>query len=173
MAEVGLGHVGLVLGFEVSRLARSCRDWYPLTRDLRALAGTLIADSDGVYDPAVYNDRLLLGLKGTIESEAELHIMRARLEQGRWHKAERGELGFNLPRGYLKGTSGEVVLDPDKRVRDTIRLVFDVFARQGSVHGVLRYLIDHDIALPDRDRRGPARRGRRSVGRTAEPFSTC
>src|SRR5918998_1720196 len=100
VAEVGLGHVGLVLGFEVSRLARSCRDWYQLL-EICALAGTLIAASDGVYDPALYNDRLLLGLKGTM-SEAELPIMRARLEQGRWHKAERGELGFNLPRGYLK-----------------------------------------------------------------------
>ena len=79
VAEVGLGHVGLVLGFEVSRLARSCRDWYQLL-EICALAGTLIADSDGVYDPALYNDRLLLGLKGTM-SEAELHIMRARLEQ--------------------------------------------------------------------------------------------
>src|ERR671913_1458564 len=150
VAEVGLGHVGLVLGFEVSRLARSCRDWYQLL-EICALAGTLIADSDGVYDPALYNDRLLLGLKGTM-SEAELHIMRARLEQGRWHKAERGELGFNLPRGYLKHPSGEVALDPDERVRDTIRLVFDVFERRGSVHGVMRYLIDHRIALPDRAR---------------------
>ena len=155
VAEVGLGHVGLVLGFEVSRLARSCRDWYHLL-EICALAGTLIADSDGIYDPALYNDRLLLGLKGTM-SEAELHIMRARLEQGRWHKAERGELGFNLPRGYLKRASGEVVLDPDERVRDTVRLVFDVFERRGSVHGVLRYLVDHGIALPDRDRSGPAR----------------
>ena len=155
VAEVGLGHVGLVLGFEVSRLARSCRDWYQLL-EICALAGTLIADSDGVYDPALYNDRLLLGLKGTM-SEAELHIMRARLEQGRWHKAERGELGFNLPRGYLKRASGEVALDPDERVRDTVRLVFDVFERRGSVHGVLRYLIDHGVALPDRGRGGPAR----------------
>lgn len=155
VAEVGLGHVGLVLGFEVSRLARSCRDWYQLL-EICALAGTLIADSDGVYDPALYNDRLLLGLKGTM-SEAELHIMRARLEQGRWHKAERGALGFNLPRGYLKHPSGEVVLDPDERVRDTIRLVFDVFERRGSVHGVMRYLNDHGIALPDRARNGPGR----------------
>jgi excisionase family DNA binding protein len=155
VAEVGLGHVGLVLGFEVSRLARSCRDWYQLL-EICALAGTLIADSDGVYDPALYNDRLLLGLKGTM-SEAELHIMRARLEQGRWHKAERGELGFNLPRGYLKHPSGGVALDPDERVRDTVRLVFDAFERRGSVHGVLRYLIDHGIALPDRTRSGPAR----------------
>ncbi|HVI36132.1 MAG TPA: recombinase family protein, partial [Gaiellales bacterium] len=113
-------------------------------------------DSDRIYDPALYNDRLLLGLKGTM-SEAELHIMRARLEQGRWHKAERGELGFNLPRGYFKRPSGEVALDPDERVRDTIHLVFDVFERRGSVHGVLRYLIDHGIALPDRERHGPTR----------------
>ena len=155
VAEVGLGHVGLVLGFEVSRLARSCRDWYQLL-EICALAGTLIADSDGVYDPALYNDRLLLGLKGTM-SEAELHIMRARLDQGRWHKAERGELGFNLPRGYFKRASGEVVLDPDERVRETVRLVFDVFERRGSVHGVVRYLFDHDIALPDRVRSGAAR----------------
>ena len=153
VAEVGLGHVGLVLGFEVSRLARSCRDWYQLL-EICALAGTLIADSDGVYDPAFYNDRLLLGLKGTM-SEAELHIMRARLNQGRWNKAERGELGFNMPRGYLKRPSGEVCIDPDERVHDTIRLVFDVFERRGSVHGVMRYLVDHDIALPDRARSGP------------------
>jgi DNA invertase Pin-like site-specific DNA recombinase len=153
-ATVMLGHVGLVLGFEVSRLARSCRDWYQLL-EICALAGTLIADSDGVYDPALYNDRLLLGLKGTM-SEAELHIMRARLDQGRWNKAGRGELGFNMPRGYLKRPSGEVCLDPDERVREIIRLVFDVFERRGSVHGVMRYLVDHDIALPDRARSGPA-----------------
>ena len=171
MAEVGLGRVGLVLGFEVSRLARSCRDWYQLL-EICALAGTLIADSDGVYDPALYNDRLLLGLKGTM-SEAELHIMRARLEQGRWHKAGRGELGFNLPRGYLRRPSGEVALDPDERVRDTVRLVFDVFERRGSVHGVMRYLVDHGIALPDRARGGPARGEVVGGGRTAGPSSTC
>src|SRR4051812_47513911 len=89
-------------------------------------------------------------------SEAELHIMRARLDQGRWNKAKRGELGFNMPRGYLKRPSGEVCLDPDERVRETIRLVFDVFERRGSVHGVMRYLVDHGIALPDRARSGPA-----------------
>src|SRR3954466_5994305 len=89
--------------------------------------------------------------------EAELHIMRARLEQGRWHKAAGGELGCNLPRGYLKRPSGELALDPDERVRDTARLVFDVFERRGSVHGVMRYLVEHGIALPDRARGGPAR----------------
>jgi DNA invertase Pin-like site-specific DNA recombinase len=152
VAEVGLGHVGLVMGFEVSRLARSCRDWYQLL-EICALAGTLIADSDGVYDPTFYNDRLLLGLKGTM-SEAELHIMRARLDQGRWHKASRGELGFAMPRGYLRRPSGEVTLDPDERVRDTIDRIFEVFARRRSVHGVLRYLVAHSVDLPDRLRSG-------------------
>ena len=154
VAEVGLGHVGLVLGVEVSRLARSCRDWYQLL-EICALAGTLIADSDGVYDPTLYNDRLLLGLKGTM-SEAELHVMRARLEGGRWNKAGRGEFGFTMPRGYVRRPSGEVCLDPDERVRETVRLVFDVFERRGSVHGVMRYLAEHGIALPDRVRGGPA-----------------
>src|SRR3954453_17204146 len=148
VAEVGLGHVGLVLGFEVSRLARSCPDWDQLL-EICALAGTLIADSDGVYDPAAYNDRLLLGLKGTM-SEAELHIMRARLEQGRWHKAGRGELAFNLPRVYLTRPSGEVALDPDERVRDTVRLVFHVFEPRGTVHGVRAYLVGLCIPPPDR-----------------------
>lgn len=154
VAEVGLGHVGIVLGFEVSRLARSCRDWYQLL-EICALAGTLIADSDGLYDPALYNDRLLLGLKGTM-SEAELHIMRARLDAGRRHKAARGELGFALPRGYLRRGS-EVTFDPDERVREVIATVFDVFARRRSVHGVLRYLVAHGIALPDRQRAGSAK----------------
>jgi DNA invertase Pin-like site-specific DNA recombinase len=155
VAEVGLGHVGLVLGFEVSRLARSCRDWYQLL-EICALAGTLIADSDGVYDPALYNDRLLLGLKGTM-SEAELHIMRARLDEGRRHKASRGELGFHLPRGYIRRPSGEIILDPDERVHDTIILVFDVFGKRQSVHGVLRYLVSHGVDLPDRLRVGSAK----------------
>jgi DNA invertase Pin-like site-specific DNA recombinase len=109
-----------------------------------------------VYDPGLYNDRLLLGLKGTM-SEAELHIMRARFEEGRWNKAERGELGFNLPRGFLRRPSGEIILDPDERVRDTLRLVFDIFERRRSAHGVVRYLAAHDVDLPDRARHGPAR----------------
>src|SRR5919199_1597223 len=155
VAEVGLGHVGLVLGFEVSRLARSCRDWYHLL-EICALAGTLIADKDGVYEPGLFNDRLLLGLKGTM-SEAELHIMRARFEEGRWNKAERGELGFNLPRGFLRRPSGEIILDPDERVRDTLRLVFDIFERRRSAHGVVRYLAAHDVDLPDRARHGPTK----------------
>ena len=106
VAEVGLGKVGLVLGVEMSRLARSCRDWHQLL-EICALFDTLIADADGVYDPANYNDRLLLGLKGTM-SEAELHILKARMLAGRKAKARRGELGKPVPMGYVRRPSGEV-----------------------------------------------------------------
>jgi DNA invertase Pin-like site-specific DNA recombinase len=115
VAEVGLGHVGLVLGIEVSRLARSCRDWHQLL-EICALFDTLIADADGVYDAMDFNDRLLLGLKGTM-SEAELHLLKARLHAGQRAKALRGELGLNLPRGYVRRPSGEVALDPDEQVQ--------------------------------------------------------
>ena len=153
VAEVGLGHVGLVLGIEVSRLARSCRDWHQLL-EMCALFDTLIGDADGIYDPSTYNDRLLLGLKGTM-SEAELHILKARMHEGRRAKAARGELVLGLPRGYVLKLSGEVALDPDEGVQQVIRLVFAVFERRRSVSGVLRYLVDHDIQLPDRIRTGP------------------
>jgi excisionase family DNA binding protein len=153
VAEVGLGHVGLVLGIEVSRLARSCRDWHQLL-EMCALFDTLIGDTDGVYDASDFNDRLLLGLKGTM-SEAELHLLKARMHEGCRAKAARGELVIGLPRGYVQRPSGEVALDPDEQVRATIRLVFDVFERRRSARGVLRYLADHDIQLPDRVRSGP------------------
>jgi len=153
VAEVGLGHVGLVLGIEVSRLARSCRDWHQLL-EMCALFDTLIADADGVYDAANFNDRMLLGLKGTM-SEAELHILKARMHEGRRAKASRAALVIGLPRGFVLRPSGEVALDPDEQVRATIQLVFDVFERRRSVYGVLRYLVDHDIQLPDRVRGGP------------------
>jgi DNA invertase Pin-like site-specific DNA recombinase len=152
VAEVGLGHVGLVLGIEVSRLARSCRDWHQLL-EMCALFDTLIGDADGLYDPAAYNDRLLLGLKGTM-SEAELHILKSRMHEGRRAKAQRGELILGLPRGYVLKPSGEVALDPDEGVRQVIELVFAVFERRRSVSGVLRYLVDHGIQLPDRVRAG-------------------
>lgn len=152
VAEVGLGHVGLVLGIDVSRLARSCRDWHQLL-EICALFDTLIADADGVYDATGFNDRLLLGLKGTM-SEAELHVLKARMHEGRCAKARRGELVIGLPRGYVLRPSGEVALDPDEQVRSTIRLVFDVFERRRSVRGVLRYLVEHAIQLPDRVRSG-------------------
>ena len=153
VAEVGLGHVGLVLGIEVSRLARSCRDWHQLL-EMCALFDTLIGDADGIYDPSAYNDRLLLGLKGTM-SEAELHILKGRMHEGRKAKAQRGELILGLPRGYVLKASGEVALDPDDGVRQVIGLVFAVFERRRSVSGVLRYLVDHEIQLPDRVRAGP------------------
>jgi DNA invertase Pin-like site-specific DNA recombinase len=152
VAEVGLGHVGLVLGTEVSRLARSCRDWHQLL-EMCALFDTLIGDADGIYDPSTYNDRLLLGLKGTM-SEAELHILKARMHEGRRAKARRGELVLGLPRGFVLKPSGEVALDPDEEVQEVIRLVFAIFERRRSISGMLRYLVDHDIRLPDRARSG-------------------
>jgi len=155
VAEVGLGNVGLVLGVEMSRLARSCRDWHQLL-EICALFDTLIADADGVYDPAIYNDRLLLGLKGTM-SEAELHILKARMLEGRRAKARRGELGKAVPMGYLRRPSGEVVFDPDQQAQATIRLVFDLFERLRTIGKVLRYLVEHDIRMPVRAR-GMARK---------------
>jgi DNA invertase Pin-like site-specific DNA recombinase len=153
VAQVGLGHVGLILGIEVSRLARSCRDWHQLL-EMCALFDTLIGDADGIYDPGTHNDRLLLGLKGTM-SEAELHILKGRMHEGRRAKAQRGELVLGLPRGYVLKPSGEVALDPDEEVRQVIDLIFAVFDRRRSVSGLLRYLVDHDIQLPDRVRAGP------------------
>src|ERR1700752_3879512 len=155
VAEVGLGHVGLVLGVEMSRLARSCRDWHQLL-EICALFDTLIADADGVYDPANYNDRLLLGLKGTM-SEAELHILKARMLEGRRAKARRGELGKPVPMGYLRRPSGEVALDPDEQAQSVIRLVFDLFERLRTVGKVLRYLVEHDIKMPVRTPGGPGK----------------
>ena len=155
MAEVGLGHVGLVLGVEMSRLARSCRDWHQLL-EICALFDTLIADVDGVYDPANFNDRLLLGLKGTM-SEAELHILKARMLEGRRAKARRGELGKPVPMGYVRRPSGEVALDPDEQAQATIRLVFELFERFRTVGKVLCYLVEHDIRMPVRTPGGPGK----------------
>src|SRR5271165_6609749 len=152
VAEVGLGKVGLVLGVEMSRLARSCRDWHQLL-EICALFDTLIADADGVYDPANYNDRLLLGLKGTM-SEAELHILKARMLAGRKAKARRGELGKPVPIGYVRRPSGEVVFDPDEQAQATVRLVFDLFDRFRTVGKVMTYLVEHDIRMPVRRREG-------------------
>ena len=152
VAEVWLGNVGLVLGVEMSRLARSCRDWHQLL-EICALFDTLIADADGVYDPANYNDRLLLGLKGTM-SEAELHILKARMLAGRKAKARRGELGKPVPIGYARRPSGEVVLDPDEQAQATVRLIFDLFDRFRTVGKVMTYLVEHDIRMPVRRREG-------------------
>ena len=155
VAEVGLDHVGIVLGIEMSRLARSGREWHQLL-ELCALSGALLGDLDGVYDPAEHNDRLLLGLKGTI-SEAELHLIRQRMWSGRIAKARRGELAVPLPAGLVRRRSGEVTLDPDEQVRSVIRLVFDLFERLGTAGAVLGFLADNRIQLGIRLREGPGR----------------
>lgn len=148
VAEVGLGHVGIILGVDMSRLARSCRDWHQLL-EVCALFGTLICDLDGLYDPSQYNDRLLLGLKGTM-SEAELHILKQRMLQGKLHKAQRGELGMRPPIGYVRRPSGEVIKDPDEQVQAVVELIFAQFAARGTVSGVLVYLVQHGVRIPVR-----------------------
>jgi DNA invertase Pin-like site-specific DNA recombinase len=153
VTEITMGHVGLVLGLEMSRLARSGADWYQLL-ELCALAGALLADADGIYDPVEYNDRLLLGLKGTM-SEAELHLLKQRMLAGKQAKARRGELAIALPIGYLRRASGEAALDPDGQVQTVIRLIFANFAELGTLHGVLRWLVDHGVELGIRLRAGP------------------
>jgi DNA invertase Pin-like site-specific DNA recombinase len=155
LAEVTLDHVGLVLGLELSRLSRSSKDWYHLL-EVCAIFGTLLADQDGIYDPNDSNDRLVLGLKGTM-SEVELTTMRNRLERGKLHKAERGELILTVPCGYLKLPHGEVVLDPDEQVRATVQLVFDKFAELGSFGKVYRYLKRNKIWAGARVQQGPRR----------------
>jgi DNA invertase Pin-like site-specific DNA recombinase len=152
VSEVSLDHVGLILGVEMSRLARSGKDWHQLL-ELCALFRTLLADLDGVYDPAQYNDRLLLGLKGTL-SEAELHLLKQRMDRGRLNKACRGELACPVPTGYLRRASGEVTLDPDEQVQHVVRLVFRKFEELGTLNAVLRYLVRHHVQLGIRVREG-------------------
>ncbi|MCW6513171.1 recombinase family protein [Lichenifustis flavocetrariae] len=146
-AEVALGRVGLVLGLEVSRLARNNADWYRLI-DLCGLSDTLIGDAEGVYHPAVFNDRLLLGLKGTM-SEAELHILRARLNGGIRNKAERGELRRGLPVGFVWGEAdGEIRQHPDEAVRTAIASVFARFAETGSARRVWLWFRSEGLSFP-------------------------
>src|SRR5271156_3306890 len=155
VTELTMGRVGVVLGIEMSRLARTGKDWHQLL-ELCSLSGVLIADPDGVYDPGYYNDRLLLGLKGTM-SEAELYLIRQRMLSGRLAKAERGELAIPLPIGYVRRPSGEAVLDPDEQAQHVVRLVFRTFARLGTINGVLRYLAGQQVQLPVRVHSGPAK----------------
>jgi DNA invertase Pin-like site-specific DNA recombinase/predicted DNA-binding transcriptional regulator AlpA len=148
-AEVALGHVGIVLGLEVSRLARNNADWYRLL-DLCGFTDTLIADADGVYHPAMFNDRLLLGLKGTM-SEAELHVLRGRLLGGIRNKAARGELRRGLPVGFVWGDAdGDVRFHPDEAVCDMIRTVFSRFAELGSARRVWLWLRTEGLSFPMR-----------------------
>src|SRR6202158_3931452 len=146
-AEVALGHVGLVLGLEVSRLARNNADWYRLL-DLCGVTDTLIGDADGIYHPSLFNDRLVLGLKGTM-SEAELHILRARLLGGIGSKASRGELHRGLPVGLVRGEAdGEVLLHPDESVVAAIRAVFERFAEMGSARRVWLWFRSEGLCFP-------------------------
>src|SRR5712691_6698186 len=155
VTEVTMGRVGVVLGIEMSRLARTGRDWHQLL-ELCCLSGVLLADPDGVYDPGYYNDRLLLGLKGTM-SEAELYLIRQRMLSGKLAKAERGELAIPLPIGYVRRPSGEAVLDPDEQAQHVVRLVFSAFARLGTLNAVLRYLVEREIQMPVRAHSGPSK----------------
>src|SRR6267154_1912582 len=154
-AEVALGHVGIVLGLEVSRLARNNADWYRLL-DLCGLTDTLIGDADGIYHPPMFNDRLVLGLKGTM-SEAELHILRARLLGGIRNKAARGELRRGLPVGFVWGEEdGEVRFHPDAAVTSAIRTVFTRFAELGSVRRVWLWLRSEGLTFPMQTHYGAA-----------------
>ncbi len=148
VAEVGLGHVGAVLSLEVSRLARSCSDWYRLL-EICALTDTLVIDDEGVYDPGAHNDRLLLGFKGSM-SEAELHWLKSRLQGGKLSKAEQGSLRFRLPIGLVYDPVGRMVLDPDEAVQEAVRLVFSLFEQWNSALAVVSALAQQHLRFPTR-----------------------
>src|SRR5215472_13591997 len=147
VADVSLEKVGAVFALEASRLSRSCSDWHRLL-ELCAFTGTLLIDEDGCYDPADFNDQLLLGLKGTM-SQAELHFIRARLQGGKRNKARRGELRFPSPVGYVYGEEpGSALIDPDQEVRTAVELIFELFRQTGSAYGVVRHFAQHQLRFP-------------------------
>lgn len=148
VTEVSMGRAGIVLGLEVSRLARNSADWHRLL-EICALTDTLILDEDGIYCPSQYNDRLLLGLKGTL-SEAELHVLYARMAGGKLNKAQRGELGMPLPIGLAYDAAGRVVLDPDKQVQQSVRLLFNLFRQLGSAAAALKAFRQQGLLFPRR-----------------------
>lgn len=148
VADVSMGRAGIVMGLEVSRLARNNADWHRLL-EICALSDTLILDEDGVYDPAHFNDRLLLGLKGTM-SEAELHVLKARLRGGILNKVRRGEYRCPLPTGFVYNQAGNVALDPDTQIRDSILHFFETFARVGSACQTVKVFHKEGINFPSR-----------------------
>jgi DNA invertase Pin-like site-specific DNA recombinase/predicted DNA-binding transcriptional regulator AlpA len=152
LTQVTLGHVGIIFSYEVTRLSRNCSDWYPLL-DICGYKNCLIADRDGVYDPASPNGRLLLGLKGQL-SEMELHTIRARLTAGLPNKAQRGDLALSLPVGLIRDENGNVHKDPNLEVQHRLQLLFDAFLRLKSASKVLRFFNDHDLGIPRHDRFG-------------------
>jgi DNA invertase Pin-like site-specific DNA recombinase len=153
VTEVGMGRVGMVLGLEVSRLARNSSDWHRLL-EICALADTLILDEDGVYNPKEFNDRLLLGLKGQM-SEAEIYVMKARLHGGILSKALRGELQVPLPTGLVYDTQKKVQLDPDKQVQEALSFLFTTFERTGSATATMKAFRKSEVLFPRRVRIGP------------------
>jgi len=167
VSEVSLGRAGIVLGLEVSRLARNCADWQRLIQ-ICSVTETLILDEDGLYDPNDFNDRLLLGLKGTM-SEAELHFIQSRLRGGILSKVRRGEYKCALPTGLVYDDEGQVRLDPDRQVRQTIQIFFETFRRTGSAGATVRYFDENNIVFPRRICTGPDRGqvgwGKLSIGR--------
>ena len=148
VAEVSLGRAGAVFSLEASRLARSCSDWYRLL-EICSITETLIVDDDGVYDPTQYNDRLLLGFRGTM-SEAELHWLRSRMYGGKIQKAKQGKLRFRLPVGFIFDKIDQVILDPDEEVQQAIRLLFNLYEEKGSAGAVVRHFFDHNLQFPTR-----------------------
>ena len=153
VSEVALGQAGIVMGLEVSRLARNSADWHRLI-ELCSLSGTLILDEDGIYDPASFNDRLLLGLKGTM-SEAELHIIKARLRGGVLNKARRGELEIRPPVGLVYRPDGKIILDPNVEVQSAIRMMFETFERTASAMKTAQFLHEQGLQFPSRLQSGP------------------
>jgi DNA invertase Pin-like site-specific DNA recombinase len=153
VADVGLGKAGIVIGLEVSRLARNNADWHRLL-EICALTETLILDEDGLYDPCAFNDRLLLGMKGQM-SEAELHLLKGRLRGGQLTKARTGELWLPLPVGLVYNSAGHVVLDPDQSVRDAVAHLFATFARTGSARAAVKTFAAEGLTFPSRVQTGP------------------
>src|SRR5207249_8904988 len=152
VTDVGMGRAGIVMGLEVSRLARNNADWHRLL-EICALADTLILDEDGVYDPSAFNDRLLLGLKGTM-SEAELHVLKARLRGGILNKVKRGEYRCPLPTGLVYDEAGSVVLDPDRQIWETMAYFFETFSRVGSACQTVKAFRKEGLRFPSRFRNG-------------------
>jgi DNA invertase Pin-like site-specific DNA recombinase len=153
MTEVSMGRVGLVMGLEVSRLARNNMDWARLL-EICALTDTLILDEEGIYDPTDFNDRLLLNMKGTF-SEVELHVLRSRLRGGILSKARRGELKTRLPTGFVYDHNDKIIIDPDKQVQQSIRLFFDIFQRTGAAFATVKAFAKDDVKFPCRLHLGP------------------
>lgn len=148
VARVSFGEVGAIFGLEISRLARSSADLLRLL-ELCGLFNTIVADEDGIYDLSDFNDRLILGFKGTM-SEAELHFLRARMLGGKKNKARKGELRFPLPVGYCYDTDGQTVLDPDEEVQNAVRNVFSSFQASGSAYGVVQFFAQNNLRFPKR-----------------------